>query len=62
MVKRELTKDREFEDLANWITGGCMGPPEILPAHVKQFWRVRGELRVMDQVSTHHTKGFSAWD
>ena len=50
MVKKELTKDRDFQDLSDWITGGCVGPPEILPIHLKQFWRVRGELRVLDRV------------
>ena len=27
-----------------------MGPPEIPPSHLKQFWRVRGDLRVIDRV------------
>ena len=40
MVKNDLTKDREFQDLADWVTGGCICPPEILPIHQKQFWRV----------------------
>ena len=50
MVKKELTKDREFQDLADCITGGYMSQLEILPSHLKQFWRVRGELRVLDRV------------
>ena len=50
MVKKKLTKDREFQDLAGGITGGCIEPPEILPIHLKQFWRFRGDLRVMDRV------------
>ena len=45
-----LTKDREFQDLADLIKGGCMGTPKILPSHLKQYWRVRGDLRVMDRV------------
>ena len=46
----EITKDREFQDLADWITGGCMGTPEILPIHLKQFQRVRDDIGVMDRV------------
>ena len=50
MAKKELTKDREFQNLADWITGGCMRLPKILPIHLKQFWSVRGDLRGMDGV------------
>ena len=27
MVKNELSGDGEFKDLADWISGGCIGPP-----------------------------------
>ena len=50
MVKIELSKDREFQDLADWIPGGCLGPAESLTDYIKQFRRVRHLLRVMDQV------------
>ena len=36
--------------MSDWNTGGCMGPPEILPIHLKQFWRLRVDLRVVDRV------------
>ena len=36
MVKMELSKDREFQDLAYWITGGCSVPPESLTDYIKQ--------------------------
>ena len=53
MVNMELSKDREFQDLADWITGGCLEPPESLTDYIKQFRRVRHLLRVMDS----NTKG-----
>ena len=31
MVKNELPGDGEYKDLADWISGGCKGPPEVLP-------------------------------
>ena len=30
MVKKELTKDREFQDLEDWITGNLTNPPEAV--------------------------------
>jgi hypothetical protein len=48
MVKNEL--DGEFKDLADWISGGCIGPPEMLPDHIRQYWRVRDKLRLVESV------------
>jgi hypothetical protein len=50
MVQAEIHKDTEFKDLSDWISGGCVGPPESLPAHLKQYWRVRHDLRLMEEV------------
>ena len=50
MVKAELVKDAEFKDLSDWISGGCVGPPESLPEHIRQYWRVRGRLRLVEMV------------
>ena len=50
MVKIELSKDREFQDLADWILAGCLGSAESLTDYIKQFRRFRHLLRVMDQV------------
>jgi hypothetical protein len=50
MVKAELHKDPHFKDLADWIAGECQGPPENLPVHIKQYWRVRDRLRLVESV------------
>ena len=48
--KAELHKDQNFKDLADWIAGACQGPPESLPVHIKQYWRVRDRLRLVESV------------
>ena len=48
MVNMELGKDTEFKDLAEWVQGGCHGPPEGLPLHLREFWRVRDKLRILE--------------
>ena len=50
MVTNELLADGEFKDLADWISGGCIGPPEMLPDHIRQYWRVRDKLRLVESV------------
>ena len=50
MVQAELHKDTEFKDLSDWISGGCIGPPESLPDYLKQYWRVRHDLRLLEEV------------
>jgi hypothetical protein len=50
MVKAELSKDAEFKDLADWIEGGCRGLPEDLPLYLKQYWRVKNKLRLVESV------------
>ena len=50
MVKDELYSDQEFRDLSDWIGGGCIGPPESLPDHIRQYWRVRDKLRLVEMV------------
>ena len=50
MVKNELSVDGEFKDLSDWICGGCIGPPEMLPDHIRQYWRVRDKLRLVESV------------
>ena len=50
MVKGELSKDQEFRDLSDWISGGSSGPPEGLPDHIRQYWRVRDKLRLVEMV------------
>ena len=50
MVKNELSGDWEYKDLANWISGRCMGPPEVLPNHIRQYWRVKAKLRLINMV------------
>jgi hypothetical protein len=50
MVKTELSVDGEFKDLTDWISGGCTGPPEMLPDHIRQCWRVRDKLRLVESV------------
>ena len=50
MVRRELDKDAEFRDLADWVLGGCQGPPEMLPTHIREYWRVRDKLRILEGV------------
>ena len=42
--------DQEFRDLSDWISGGCSGPPESLPDHIRQYWRVRDKLRLVEMV------------
>ena len=36
MVKDELSRDKEYRDLSDWINGGCAGPPESLPDYIRQ--------------------------
>ena len=35
MVKNELSYDGEYKDLADWIVGGCTGPPDLFPDHIR---------------------------
>ena len=50
MVKNELSRDGEYKDLATWISGGCTGPPKVLPDHYRLYWRVKAKLRLVDMV------------
>ena len=50
MVKEEMSRDQEFKDLSLWISKGCQGPPENLPGHIRQYWRVRDKLRLVEMV------------
>ena len=50
MVKSELVDDGEFRDLSDWISGGCVGPPDCLPGYIRQYWRVRDKLRLVERV------------
>ena len=50
LVKMELERDKEFKDLSDWILGGCEGPPGELLDHIKQYWRVKNSLRVVERV------------
>ena len=50
MVKEELSSDQKFRDLSDWISGGCIGPPDSLPNHIRQYWRVRDKLRLVEMV------------
>jgi hypothetical protein len=52
MVKNELSVDGEFKDLSDCICGGCIciGPPEMLPDHIRQYWRVRDKLSLVESV------------
>ena len=34
MSKNELSGDGEYKD---WISGGCTGPPEVLPDHIRLY-------------------------
>jgi hypothetical protein len=36
---------------ADWISGACLGPPESLPVQIKQYWRVRDRLRLVESVT-----------
>ena len=51
MTKNKLSGDGEYKDLADWIGGGCTGPPESLPDHIRPYWRVRTKLRLVDMVA-----------
>ena len=48
MVKNELSADREYKEIAEWISGGCTGPPEVVPDHIRLYWRVSDKLRLVD--------------
>ena len=50
VVKEEWSSDRNFRDLSDWVSGGCIGPPESLPDHIRQYWRVRDNLRLVEMV------------
>ena len=41
MVKKELLTDPEFRGLTAWITGGCRGDKQVLPATISKYWRFR---------------------
>ena len=41
----ELSADREY--LADWISGGCTGPLEVLQDHIRLYW---DKLRLVDMV------------
>ena len=43
-----MSADGEYKDLADWISGGCTGPPEVLPDHIRLYWRVRDIVSVLD--------------
>ena len=49
-VKNDLSGDGEYKDLADWISGGCTGPPEMLPDHIRLYWRVRNKLSQVNMV------------
>ena len=51
MTKNKLSGDGEYTDLADWIGGGCTGPPELLPDHISPYWKVRTKLRLVDMVA-----------
>ena len=50
MVKKQLHTDSKFRDLSDWIIGGCVGPAESLPHHIKPFWRLREQLTCVEYV------------
>ena len=35
MTKNKLSGDGEYKDLADWIVGGCTGPPDLFPDHIR---------------------------
>ena len=48
IVKKQLRTDAKFRDLSDWIIGGCFGPAESLPLHIKPFWRLREQLSCVE--------------
>ena len=50
IVKRFTKDDETNNSLTKWISAGCPGPVSDLPENVRQFWRVRDQLRVHDGV------------
>ena len=53
MVKREAEKDDSSKSLVQWISKDCPGPIDQLPENLKEFWRVKGSLRLVDGVAMY---------
>ena len=53
MVKKEAERDPCSTLLLHWIAEACPGPVGDLPDELRQFWRVRENLRVLDGVAMY---------
>ena len=52
-VRREAEKDPSSKVLVQWIEEACPGPVGVLPDGLRQYWRVRESLRVLDGVAMY---------
>ena len=53
MVKREAAKDESSKSLVQWIRNECPGPIDQLPEKLKDYWRFRASLRLVDGVAMY---------
>ena len=53
MVKQAAEKDESSKTLVQWIRDECPGPLDQLPENLKEFWRVRARLRIVDGVAMY---------
>ena len=53
MVKKETEKDESSKSLVQWISTGCPGPIDQLHEKLRDFWRVRESLRLVDGVAMY---------
>ena len=63
-VKKEAKKDPSGKFLVHWIAEACPGPVGDFPEELRQYWRVREDLRVLDGAAmygdrtiNHHPTG-----
>ena len=52
-VKKEAEKDPSGKFLVHWIAEACPGPVGDFPEELRQYWRVREDLRVLDGVAMY---------
>ena len=52
-VKEEAKKDPDSRALAEWIETGCTGQLAELPAELQQYWKVRAQLGLQDDIPMH---------
>ena len=52
-VKKVAGQDTSSKLLVGWISEGCPGPIGDLPETLRQFWRVRDGLRLVDGVAMY---------